>query len=383
MALYNINNGRWCRYCAAKDLCDDEQCKMCLNKSFASHPKAAYWHPTKNGDLTPRTVSLNSHKKFWFICYCCKHDFDMALYHINNGRWCRYCAGQDLCDDEQCKMCLNKSFASHPKAECWHPTKNGDLTPRTVSLNSSKKFWFICYCCKHDFDMALYSINNGRWCRYCAGQDLCDDEQCKMCLNKSFASHPKAAYWHPTKNGDLTPRTVSLNSHKKFWFICYCCKNDFDMALYSINNGQWCPICCNKTEKKLFEFLKNKFPDTAKRNIRYDWCKNPDTHRYLPFDFEVFVLIIIELDGRQHFIQISNWSGPEDQQERDMYKMTQAINNGKHVIRILQEDVWNDKNNWEEKLVQAILRLKDDPDTKIICIGECNVYNKYRVELED
>jgi len=25
-------------------------------------------------------------------------------------------------------------------------------------------------------------------------------------FERSFASHPKSEYWHPTKNGDITPR---------------------------------------------------------------------------------------------------------------------------------------------------------------------------------
>ena len=29
-------------------------------------------------------------------------------------------------------------------------------------------------------------------------------------FEKSFASHPKAAYWHPTKNGDLTPENCII-----------------------------------------------------------------------------------------------------------------------------------------------------------------------------
>ena len=70
----------------------------------------------------------------------------------------------------------------------------------------------------------------------------------------------------------------------------------------------------------------------------------------------------------------------KEQQERDRYKMTQAINNGKHVIRILQRDVWNDTNDWEEKLIQAITELKDATEPTIRCIGDCEVYKQYTIE---
>ena len=177
------------------------------------------------------------------------------------------------------------------------------------------------------------------------------------------------------------PYNVSLNSHKKCAFKCDKCSHDFYAGLDKINIGRWCPVCVNKTEKKLYEFLLNEYPDRIKRNIKYPWCKNPNTNYNFPFDFEVFEKIIIELDGDQHIDrEISNWGSLEEHQERDMYKMDQAINNGKHIIRILQRDVWNDKNDWKEKLNQEILLLKDDVDTKIRCIGECNVYREYTIE---
>ena len=356
-----------------------------FERSFASHEKSKCWHPTLNGDLKIHNVSLNSHKKYWFKCDECSHDFDAAICKINAGRWCPYCASHNhkLCGDIDCNFCFNKSFASHEKSKCWHPTLNGDLKIHNVSLNSHKKYWFKCDECSHDFDAAICKINAGRWCPYCASHNhkLCGDIDCNFCFNKSFASHEKSKCLHPTLNRDLNPYNLSLNSHNKYWFKCDECSNDFDAAIYKINAGRWCPVCKNKTEKKLFEFLKNKYPNRVKHNIKYDWCKNPKTNCHFPFDFEVFENIIIELDGDQHIDrEVSNWGSLEEHQQRDMYKMEQAINNGKHIIRILQRDVWNDKNDWKEKLNQEILLLKDDVDTKIRCIGECNVYREYTIE---
>jgi very-short-patch-repair endonuclease len=66
--------------------------------------------------------------------------------------------------------------------------------------------------------------------------------------------------------------------------------------------------------------------------------------------------LIIELDGRQHFIQVSNWTAPEDSIKRDIYKMQKAEAEGYKVIRILQEDVLNNDEKWlEENLLPHIL----------------------------
>jgi very-short-patch-repair endonuclease len=64
--------------------------------------------------------------------------------------------------------------------------------------------------------------------------------------------------------------------------------------------------------------------------------------------------LIIECDGAQHFRAIYCWKDPKLTQERDKYKMKCANEHGYSVIRIYQEDVWNNKNNWEENLKSAI-----------------------------
>ena len=38
------------------------------------------------------------------------------------------------------------------------------------------------------------------------------------------------------------------------------------------------------------------------------------------------------------------------------------------------------QNNWKKKLNQEILLLKDDVDTKIKFIGECDIYKEYIIE---
>jgi hypothetical protein len=354
-----------------------------FEKSFASSKREKCWHPTKN-DKTPRDMALSSHKKCWFTCddFDCKHDFNTSLNSITNmGTWCPYCSNRKLCENE-CKVCYEKSFASSKREKCWHPTKN-EKGPRNFFLNSNKKCWFTCDepDCKHDFDTTLNNVTNlGSWCPYCSNQKLCENE-CKVCYEKSFAFSERAECWNYNMN-EKGPRNFFLNSTKKIWFTCdnSDCKHDFNTVLYSITNmGSWCPLCVNKTEKKLFKFLQVRYPDKVKNQPKYEWCKNPLTNRYLPFDFEVLGSIIIELDGAQHFEQVSTWKSPEEQQERDIYKMDQAINNDKHVIRILQEDVFNDKNNWEEKLLHEIKLLCDDFDTKIKCIGDCDLYKKISV----
>ena len=40
---------------------------------------------------------------------------------------------------------MKKYLSSYPElVKEWHPTKNGDLTPRDVTHGSKKKVWWLC-----------------------------------------------------------------------------------------------------------------------------------------------------------------------------------------------------------------------------------------------
>lgn len=75
------------------------------------------------------------------------------------------------------------------KVDCWHNEKNGDLTPRDVSKKSRKLCWFLCDMCGHDFQRTIkHIVVNNRWCPYCSENLVCDNDDCEVCYNNSFAS---------------------------------------------------------------------------------------------------------------------------------------------------------------------------------------------------
>ena len=369
MILCNIaRRDSWCPYCSNRALCDRNDCIICFNKSFASHEKAKYWLDINI--IQPRSIFKSSNiANAWFRCDDCNHTFNSNINRIANGHWCPYCCYpcQTICNDEQCLMCYTKSFASHEKAKYW--SNSNSITPRQIMKNSSFKVLFDCDICNHTFSSKLNNITstNNNWCPYCAipSKILCMDN-CELCFNKSFASHEKAKYW--AKNNNNIPRQIRKYSNTKFIFNCHICNNDFKIALNNVCAGKWCPVCKNKTEKKLLDWLKIRY--NVKYQLRYNWCKNPITNKYLPYDFEINDKIILELDGRQHFEQVSNWRTPEEQLLIDKYKIEYALENNKHIIHIYQEDVYYNKNNWDINLEYCIndILLIDEPQLKLIGI---------------
>jgi very-short-patch-repair endonuclease len=245
------------------------------------------------------------------------------------------------------------------------------LTAREVFKNSGSKFFFDCYICNHEFNIELEHLNTENvWCSYCSNPPkiLCKDEKCETCFEKSFAGHPKSIYW--SDKNLLKPRDVFRAVADSYIFNCINCGNEYTTRLDTISRGSWCSCTMNKTETKLEKWLTENYNLNIEKQKKFEWCKND---RPLPFDFCIEgYKIIVELDRRQHFVQVKYWNSPEEQQEWDKYKMDCANQNGYSVIRLLQDDVWYNKNNWDIKLREAI--KKYDKPTNIM-IGD--IYNDF------
>lgn len=366
-------NNRFCPYCSNKKLCDNEKCESCCNKSLATSERIKNWNYEKNR-LAPRQIFKNSNLECWFECKICKHNYMQIPAKIEICG-CPYCSNRKLCNNENCQFCCNQSFASSERAKNWNYKKN-KLIPRQVFKNSNLKYWFECDICKHEFEKELGHISNS-FCPYCAHQKLCNNENCQSCYNNSFASCIKSEYWNYDKN-KFTPREVFKYSNLKYWFKCNKCKFEFESALCGISRNSWCPKCKNKTEQILHDWLLKHFKSQEiKIHEKFIWCKNDKTDRFLPFDFVIDHLkIIIELDGEQHFSQISNWESPEENLKHDKYKMECANKNGYSVIRVLQMDVYNDKYNWKEQLIKLL--VKHDESKNFYIASQMEKYDKHR-----
>lgn len=378
MSLNNVSNGQWCVYCHRKKLCLGPSCDKCYEKSFASHPMAIHW--SFQNEKMSHEVCKRSDKKFWFDCRDCGHTFQVALYSIQKDKHCPFCSNQRLCSEANCQVCLEKSCASHERMKAsWSP--ENALMARDVFLQSNKKFIFNCTVCSHTYTTTPNScIRNDKGCSYCANQRLCETEDCVTCFQKSFASHPKVFCWSPTN--PMTPRSVFKGSEQTAQFDCETCHSSFDCKLYNVLTGYWCPYCKKKTEAKLNAFLEAEYP--IKKQARLDWCRFSETGNIMPFDvMRTDVPILIELDGEQHFTQVSNWGTPEQVQQKDVEKIQKSIQNGYSIIHILQQDIWKNRYDWKGVLREVMTSLESaDPICVFLC-SNASVYQAHIHRLQD
>lgn len=213
--------------------------------TFADHEKALFWAYEKNGGLIPSNFKMKSNKKVWFLCpnKNCNHYFRSSPKSICEGRWCPYCAYpcNTICYSDGCKPCFSKSFASHPASKRW--SARNETTPRHIFIYTSRKYWFTCEDCGHDYYSILSKISRGSQCTFCVKSILCSDITCQHCFNKSFASHEKSEFWITEKN-IKTPRDVAKISAKKYWFRCPDCGHEFETKVGGVTNyDYWCHYC--------------------------------------------------------------------------------------------------------------------------------------------
>lgn len=367
IAPSKICRGQWCSYCANQKLCEILNCEQCFNKSFASVEISKYW--SSENKITPRMIFKHSNKDYFFDCPC-GHNFPISPKEIcSDGRWCPYCCNppKKLCDNLNCKQCFEKSFASYEKSIFW--SKNNIISPRMVFKFSHTVYLFDCTC-GHTFPADPHNISVGNWCPYCANppKKLCENLNCEQCFEKSFASHEKAKYLL----SNINPRMIFKHSHTECSFLCEFCDNEYISRLDNVSHGEWCSCRKRKTETKLYNFLGLIYLN-IEREKQFQWCKIKNKFPRFDFYIDNFKLII-ELDGLQHFIYVKNWGDVKFIQEKDIMKMKLAINNNYSVIRISQIDVFNDKNDWQNKLKDAI-KLYDPPTVTLI--GD--IYEKYPV----
>ena len=91
-----------------------------------SHPGLALeFHPTKNGDLVPSDVVAGTHRKIWWLCKDCEHEWvNTGSHRTSRDQGCPSCAGKAVhIDGRNSLASLRPNYASE-----WHPEKNGDLT---------------------------------------------------------------------------------------------------------------------------------------------------------------------------------------------------------------------------------------------------------------
>ena len=343
---------------------------------------AAQWHPLKNKLITAKDVTINSHRKVWWLG-ACGHEWEALVSDRTHGKGCPICKSKKvvagindlatlyphiakewhflknnnnptqvfpqsnksvwwICNegheyqtspahrtsrDGGCPICSNKQIligfndlaTTHSEiASQWHPTKN-QLTPQQITIGAEKKIWWICEK-GHEWDALVYSRrHNG--CPYCSGNKVLTG------FNDLSTTHPElAAQWHPTKNKNLAVSEVSAGSNRMVWWLGEC-GHEWKAVICSRASGCGCPICTEErktsfAENAIFFYLKSIYSD-AIRSYKADWLGRMELDIYIPS-----LRIAVEYDGQAWHNNI----------EKDIRKGLLCQEHGIRLIRIREPE---------------------------------------------
>jgi hypothetical protein len=206
-------------------------CPFCAGRRVApEHSLAALapavarqWDRAKNGDLTPHDVTVSSSRQvFWKCPKGPDHRWQTTVHNRGAvGRGCPFCKGQRLSVTNSLATCLPEL------AREWHPTKNGELTPRDVVARAALRAFWRC-ASGHEWQAVVAARAGRREDDATAGEQAATGTGCPYCsnhlvspTNSLAARFPELAReWHPTKNGRLAPNDVAAHSHRRVWWRC-------------------------------------------------------------------------------------------------------------------------------------------------------------------
>jgi Probable Zinc-ribbon domain len=221
--------GAGCPFCAGRAV------SVTTALSKVAPAIARQWHPTKNGDLRPRDVVAGSHRAVWWKCpKGPDHQWSARIHERVRGKGCPFCARR------RATVAKNLAVVYPELALEWHPTKNGALRPEDVPPRSNRSVWWSCSH-GHAWSAQPNDRARGHGCPYCSGRRLAPERS----LATLFPSI--ARQWHPTKNGELTARDVTMSSSRRVWWRCRK-GTDHEWQTTVANRGALgtdCPFCAN------------------------------------------------------------------------------------------------------------------------------------------
>jgi DNA-directed RNA polymerase subunit RPC12/RpoP len=287
---------------------------------------AQEWHPTKNGDLTPSTVSPYSMKKVWWKCER-GHEWQASVSNRFQGRNCAQCSAElkSSFPEQAIVFYLSKYFkvTSRNKYDGWEidiflpdynigieydgvayhskeylvereNRKTSALTSSGIDLIRVKEnyakdgiegqtIWFVVDYSYKNLPQALSHLLEFIQKKTGINIDIVVDiEKDRIDIlsqyttiekKNSFAAHyPElCAFWNYDKNNGLSPEQFRYMSNRKIWWCCPICKGEWQETIINVAKGNRCPYCSGHRVLKGYNDLETVRPSIA---LEWDYEKN-------------------------------------------------------------------------------------------------------------
>lgn len=274
------------------------------------------WDFNKNHPLSPDAVVAGSSKKVWWIC-CKGHSYEQSInLHVGRDYGCPYCSHRKVLTGYNDLETLFPDIATE-----WHPYKNAELKPSSITAHSKKKVWWLCSR-GHSYEQTVERrTRRGSACYYCSGHKVLKGFNDLASVNPSLSVE-----WHPSKNAPLTPYEVTAGSGKRVWWLCPI-GHEYQATIHDRNtDNTQCPICNLRVQTSFPEqatfFYVHKLYSDAINKYKPVFLGSMELDIYIPS-----IHTGIEFDG-------ANWHQSDEQYEREIRKYKLCQENHVKPIRI-------------------------------------------------
>lgn len=263
------------------------KCKMC--SSFAQWCEDnisdgfidKYWYKELNNGIDPWKIGYASHKTIWLMCnHGFYHYYSTSPHSFTSGTHdCYICSGQVV-------FCgFNDLLTTDPYLlPLWNFDKNTTISPYEVSRGSSKKVWWQCDICGHEWLASISNVVGGRRCPLCA-KHRHYTTFIKNRLNNGLSFGDCFSnllhMWDYQKNKDINPFELFSTSRQIVWWKCNnghsFKKSIVAMCKTALNGDNLCRYCDGIGVVRGKNDLATTYPE-----LLYDWDYEKNS-QYTPY----------------------------------------------------------------------------------------------------
>jgi very-short-patch-repair endonuclease len=220
---------------------------------------ACQWHPTKNGDVSPKHLPPQSNKEFWWTCEF-GHEWKAAVSSRHRAN-CPKCYKQSHYKKPNVKLKTSRiSMELYEFQENYHEYLN-------LYINSTKKVKWKCSDCGDIWENTIRKRTaENQGCPYCGEKKVAPSKW--NALSTKFPNLAKEWDFKKNKNG---PDEELSGSHHKAWWTCsrgHSWQCEIRQRTVQKTSCRFCSYQISKPQKRIYSELCHVFNNSVELSYR-------------------------------------------------------------------------------------------------------------------
>lgn len=218
------------------------------------HPELVAELSPRNEGFDPNTVAAGSHRKAWWRCGECGHEWQASVSNRTvRGSGCPVCGvrrraeARGVVEPERSLAVARPDLAAQLDRG-----RNDGLDPATLGAASTRRVWWRCGTCGHAWEATVANRAGGTGCPVCWGRRRGATFSVVPAERSLGRRAPEVAReLHPTRNSsDLDPFALGARSTRRVWWLCGMCGHEWQARVADRAVGNRCPVCARRSRRR-------------------------------------------------------------------------------------------------------------------------------------